>query len=118
MPVTVVPCPTVRAPDGLAFSSRYAYLSKEEREQAGCLFLALSEAAAMTRAGERDAAVLVAAMAREIGATPLPRLDYATVVDERTFEPVRTIDATARALVAAAFPSARLIDNLELPTAG
>jgi pantoate--beta-alanine ligase len=118
MPVTVVPCPTVRAPDGLAFSSRNAYLSKEEREQAGCLFLALSEAAAMTRAGERDAAVLVAAMAREIGATPLARLDYATVVDERTFEPVRTIDGTARALVAAAFPSARLIDNLELPTAG
>jgi pantoate--beta-alanine ligase len=116
LPVTVGSCPTVRAPDGLAFSSRNAYLSAEEREQAGCLFLALSEAAALARVGERDAAVLVAAMAREIGATPLARLDYATVVDERTFEPVRAIEGASRALVAAAFPSARLIDNLALPT--
>jgi pantoate--beta-alanine ligase len=55
-------------------------------------------------------------MAREIGATPLARLDYATVVDDRTFEPVQRIDGPARALVAARFPSARLIDNLALPT--
>jgi pantoate--beta-alanine ligase len=116
LPVTIVPCPTVRAPDGLALSSRNAYLSKEEREQAGCLFLALSEAAELARAGERDAAVLVAAMAREIGATPLARLDYAVVVDEATFEPVRAIEGPTRALVAARFPSARLIDNLALPT--
>jgi pantoate--beta-alanine ligase len=115
-PVTIVACPTVRAPDGLALSSRNAYLSADEREQAGCLFLALTEAAELARAGERDGPVLVAAMAREIGATPLARLDYATVVDERTFEPVRRIDGPARALVAARFPSARLIDNLALPT--
>jgi pantoate--beta-alanine ligase len=116
MPVTIVACPTVRAADGLALSSRNAYLSAEEREQAGCLFLALSEAAELSRSGERDAAVIVAAMAREIGATPLARLDYATVVDDRTFEPVQRIDGPARALVAARFPSARLIDNLALPT--
>jgi pantoate--beta-alanine ligase len=116
MPVTIVACPTVRAPDGLALSSRNAYLSADEREQAGCLFLALTEAAELARAGEREAPVLVAAMAREIGATPLARLDYATVVDDRTFEPVRRIDGPARALVAAGFPSARLIDNLALPT--
>lgn len=116
LPVTIVPCATVRAPDGLALSSRNAYLSLEEREQAGCLFLGLSEAAELARAGERDAAVLVAVMAREIGATPLARLDYAAVVDERTFEPVRSIEGPSRALVAARFPGARLIDNLALPT--
>jgi pantothenate synthetase len=62
--------------------------------------------------------VLVAAMAREIGATALARLDYATVVDDATFEPVGTVRGNARALVAARFPSARLIDNLLLPTSG
>ena len=115
LPVEIVACPTERAPDGLAWSSRNAFLEPGEREQAGCLFLALSEAATLARAGERDAAVLVAAMGREIGATPLARLDYAAVVDEATFEPVGRVDGPARAIVAARFPSARLIDNLRLP---
>jgi pantoate--beta-alanine ligase len=117
LPVTIVACPTVREPDGLARSSRNGYLSAEEREQAGCLFLALSEAAALARAGERDPAVVIAAMAREIGATPLASLDYAAVVSEATFEPVAELDRPARALVAARFPSARLIDNVRLPSA-
>jgi pantoate--beta-alanine ligase len=115
LPIEVVACPTVRAPDGLAWSSRNAYLDPEEREQAGCLFLALTEAAAAARAGERDAAVIVAAMAREVGATPLARLDYAAVVDEATFQPVARLEGPVRAIVAARFPSARLIDNLRLP---
>lgn len=117
LPVTVVPCPTVRGPDGLAHSSRNARLSAEERDQAGCLFLALSEAAALARGGEMDAAILIAAMGREIGATPLARLDYAAVVGEDTFEPITRLEVPARAIVAARFPSARLIDNLRLPSA-
>jgi pantoate--beta-alanine ligase len=115
MPVEVVACPTVREPDGLAWSSRNRLLAPDEREQAGCLFLALSEAAALARSGERDAAALVAAMAREIGATPLARLDYAAVVDETTFTPVTAVEPPARAIVAARFPSARLIDTIALP---
>ncbi|MGZ6546197.1 MAG: pantoate--beta-alanine ligase [Actinomycetota bacterium] len=118
LPVSLVACPTVRDPDGLALSSRNAYLSPAEREQAGCLFLALSEAAELSRAGERDPAVLIAVMAREVGATPLAALDYAAVVDEATFEPPGEIDGPARALIAARFPSARLIDDLRLPAAG
>ena len=116
--VEVIGCPTVREPDGLALSSRNAYLSAEEREQAGCLFLALTEAAELARAGQAEPAVLVAAMAREIGATPLAEIDYATVVDDSTFEPAERVTGSSRALVAARFPSARLIDNLMLsPTA-
>jgi pantoate--beta-alanine ligase len=115
--VRIVACPTVREPDGLAVSSRNAYLSTEEREQAGCLFLALTEAAERARSGEADANALVAVMAREIGATPLARLEYAAVVDEATFEPVGVLDRPARAIVAARFPSARLIDNVALPEA-
>ena len=53
------------------------------------LFLGLSEAAALARAGERDAHVLIAALAREVGATPLARLDYAAVVDDATFTAAR-----------------------------
>ncbi len=115
-PIEVVVCPTVREPDGLAMSSRNARLSPEQREAAGCLFLALSVAAELARSGERDAAHLVAAMAREIGATPQARLDYAAVVDGDTFEELRTVDRTARAVVAARFGDVRLIDNLLLPT--
>ena len=111
---TVVGCTTVREPDGLALSSRNAYLSADEREQAGCLFLALSEAAAAYRSGERTAGVLRAVMAREVGATPLARLDYATVVDEATFTEVERVDGPARALVAARIGATRLIDNLRL----
>jgi len=117
LPVGVVACPTVRESDGLASSSRNARLSPEEREQAGCLFLALSEAAELAGSGERDPKVLVAAMAREVGATPLARLDYAAVIDDRTFAVPDRLEPgmPARALVAAGFPSARLIDNLRLP---
>ena len=116
-PVEVVACPIVREPDGLAMATRNARLSPEQREAAGCLFLALSEAAELARSGERDAAVLVAAMAREVGATPEARLDYAAVVDESTFEEVRQVDAPSRALVAARFGEVHLIDNLLLPSA-
>jgi pantoate--beta-alanine ligase len=115
LPVRIEACPTVREPDGLALSSRNAYLSDQERAEAGCLFLALTEAAELARRGERDANVLVAAMAREVGATPLARLEYAAVVDDDTFERVDAVRGPARALVAARFPSARLIDNLLLP---
>ena len=114
-PVEVVACPTVREPDGLAMSSRNPHLSPEQREAAPCLFLALTEAAAAARAGERDAATLIAIMAREIGATAQAGLDYAAVVDDETFEEVRTIERPARALVAARFGEVRLIDNLLLP---
>lgn len=120
LPVELVACPTVRESDGLAMASRNARLAPEERDQAGCLFLALSEAASLARSGERDAGVLVASMAREVGATPLARLDYAAVIDDRTFESVDRLAPAvpARAVIAARFPSARLIDNLRLPGEG
>lgn len=117
LPVEVVSCPTMRAPDGLALSSRNARLTPDERDQASCLFLALSEAAALSRRGERDPDVLVATMAREVGATPLARLDYAAVVSDRAFTPVDRLEpgTPTRALIAARFGSVRLSDNLLLP---
>lgn len=116
LPVEVRCGPVVREPDGLALSSRNRLLSPEQREAASCLFLALSEAAELARSGERDAGKLVAAMAREIGATPRARIDYVAVVDEDTFEELPVIAGPARALVAARFGRVRLIDTLLLPT--
>jgi pantoate--beta-alanine ligase len=116
MPIDVRSCPVVREPDGLALSSRNRLLTAEQREAAPCLFLALSSAAELARGGERHAAVLVAAMAREIGATPHARIDYVAVVDDESFEELGAIEGPARGLVAARFGEVRLIDTLLLPT--
>jgi pantoate--beta-alanine ligase len=115
LPVEVVACPTVRERDGLALSSRNARLSPEERAAATCLFSGLAAAAELARAGERSGPRLVAAIAREIGAEPLARIDYAAVVDEATFEEVQEVGRPARALAAALVGRTRLIDNLRLP---
>jgi pantoate--beta-alanine ligase len=118
MPADVVPCPTVRQPDGLAVSSRNARLSPEERRAAPVLFDALTSAAALVRKGERRGDVLRAEMARRIGAEPLARLDYVAVVDGERWDDVEVIDRSARALVAARFGQTRLIDNVALPVPG
>jgi pantoate--beta-alanine ligase len=115
MPVEVVACPTVREPDGLALSSRNAYLSADERQAATCLYEALARAAWLVDGGERDAGVLKAEMAKRIGMESLARLDYVAVVDDDTFEEVDRVHGPSRALVAARFGEARLIDNVPLP---
>jgi pantoate--beta-alanine ligase len=114
LPVEVVGCPTVRELDGLALSSRNSYLSPEERAAATCLYEALARAAWLVEGGERDAHVLEAEMAKRIGKEPLAGLDYVAVVDEDTFEEVERLHGPSRALVAARFGTARLIDNVPL----
>jgi pantoate--beta-alanine ligase len=114
-PVAVVGVATVREPDGLALSSRNAYLSPDERATAPVLFEALSDAATLARQGERRGDVIRAEMARTIGSAPLVKLDYVAVVDEETWEDATEIRGPARALVAARIGPARLIDNLALP---
>jgi pantoate--beta-alanine ligase len=116
LPVEVVGCPTVREQDGLAVSSRNAYLSSEERSAARCLYEALARAAWLVEGGERDAGVLRAEMAKRIGHEPLARLDYVAVVDEDSFEEVDRVRGPSRVLVAAHIGSTRLIDNVPLRT--
>jgi pantoate--beta-alanine ligase len=110
----VVGCPTVREQDGLALSSRNAYLSAEERRAATCLYEALARAAWLAEGGETDVHVLKAEMAKRIGMEPLARIDYVAVVDEDTFEAVDRLRGASRALAAARFGKARLIDNVPL----
>jgi pantoate--beta-alanine ligase len=112
--VEVVACPTVREANGLALSSRNAYLGPAERAAAGALYEALTHARALLAAGERDGAALEAAMRAVLAASPGVEPDYAAVVDAATLEPLPYLDRPARALLAARLGSVRLIDNCEL----
>jgi pantoate--beta-alanine ligase len=117
-PVEIIGCPTVREIDGLALSSRNAYLDPDQRAAASVLFDALSAGATLARKGEGRGDVLRAEMAKRIGAEPLARLDYVAVVDDQTWEDVDHLGGPARALVAARIGATRLIDNLMLPWDG
>lgn len=109
----IVGCPTVRSEDGLALSSRNAFLSPQDRHHALALSTALESAAQALAWGEfsgeaLDFAMRDAAAARAPGAMTL---DYAAVVDPETLEPVVTVDRPVRALIAGRVGSVRLIDN-------
>ena len=115
-PVEVVGCPTVREPDGLALSSRNAYLTEAERAAAPVLHRSLEAGAAAIDLGERDPAAVRAVMADLIAAEPLADLDYVAVVDARTLEVVDPLAGELRLLGAARFGKARLLDNLGVST--
>ena len=114
IPVEVVGCPTVRADDGLALSSRNSYLEPDERVAAGVLHRALRRGAALIAAGERDPNAIVSTMAETVDSEPLARLDYAAAVDPDTLEVPDRIERTCRLLIAAKIGRSRLIDNLEV----
>ena len=116
MPVKVRRAPTVREPDGLALSSRNAYLGPEERRQAVALSRGLATARALLRQGERSSARLVAAIRWVWREFPLVQEDYVAVVDARTLEKVGEVRRRVLIAVAARVGRARLIDNLEWGT--
>lgn len=111
MNVAVVGCPIVREADGLAKSSRNAYLNAEERQAALVLSRAIFAGKAAAEAGERDAAALKALMSGIIEAEPLARIDYVEVVDGVTMQPTEAIGAMALVAMAVYIGSTRLIDN-------
>ncbi len=112
IPVAVVACPTLREPDGLAMSSRNAYLTDAERAAAPVVHAALQVGRMAVDAGERDPAKVSALMADLIQAEPLAQLDYAEVVDARSLQVVEPLAGELRLLAAVRFGKARLIDNL------
>jgi pantoate--beta-alanine ligase len=107
--VQVVVCPTVREPDGLALSSRNVFLGGAERRAAHCLFRALTAANECYLAGEREPAALRSALHAALAAEPLARVEYAEIVDERTFRAPGTL-----AVLAVRIGRTRLIDNHRL----
>lgn len=112
-PMTLRVFPTVREPDGLAMSSRNAYLSPEERQAATILYRALSEARRRIEAGERETDQLRASMARAIASEPRAHLEYADVCHPNSFLPLKQIEPGQPVLLALAarLGTTRLIDN-------
>ena len=108
----LVICPLVREPDGLAMSSRNAYLSAEERRAATILYRSLQRAEQSAHAGETKAAILLEEMRRNFATEPRAQLEYAAIVDPVKLQPVERVTAGCVALVAARVGSTRLIDNL------
>lgn len=102
-------CPTVREPEGLALSSRNAYLGPQERKAAVCLSAALRVAARAYRSGEREPARLRSVLLQALEAEPLAKVDYAEVVDPESFTSPGTL-----AVLAVWVGKTRLIDNHDL----
>ena len=111
-------CPIVRGPDGLALSSRNAYLNADERRAATVLYRALEATRTELKAGGRDSLQLQTAMRRVLEAESQAKVDYAEVVDADSFEPVRRIARPSYILLAAFIGKTRLIDNLYVEPVG
>lgn len=114
IPVRIEVCPTVRDPDGLALSSRNAYLSSEERERALSLSRALRAAEAAVAAGEVDAAKVLAAAREELEIEP----EYLELRSTTDLSPVERVNGSTLLAVAARVGKARLIDNTVLGGSG
>ncbi|HSW38682.1 MAG TPA: pantoate--beta-alanine ligase [Acidobacteriota bacterium] len=112
--VEIVVCPTVREQDGLAISSRNAYLDHAERAAATVLYRALSAAKEKYAEGERDAESLLAVMRGVIASEPLAREEYAAAVDPETFCAIKQVERHVLLLLAAHIGKTRLIDNMLL----
>jgi pantoate--beta-alanine ligase len=113
-PIEIVACPIVREPDGLAMSSRNAYLNQEERGRALVLQRSLQQAQQEFQGGERIAAKLISAAKEVLASEPPVVLDYFEIVDPDTLDPVERISQKTLVAVAAYVGSTRLIDNTVL----
>jgi pantoate--beta-alanine ligase len=113
-PIEIVVVPTVREPDGLALSSRNAYLSPEDRRNALALSSALREAHAAWREGERRAEPIEARMRRTLAAFPGAKVEYIAIADPATLSPVALVESETVVAIAARVGSTRLIDNIKL----
>jgi pantoate--beta-alanine ligase len=114
----IIVCPIVREPDGLAMSSRNAYLNPDERHAATVLHRALDRARRSVASGEHDALRIVAAMREIIRSEPLARPDYVELVDAETLEPVTRLRGTCLALLAVRIGAVRLVDNMLIEDRG
>ena len=117
-PVRIVVCPIVRERDGLALSSRNAYLDPQQRRQATVLYRALMRVQTLADTGERSAARLAEAGRQVMAEEPGARLDYFEIVHPETLEPLDDISRGALVAVAAFIGTTRLIDNVVLHGAG
>ncbi|MBC7189816.1 pantoate--beta-alanine ligase [Candidatus Aerophobetes bacterium] len=108
----IVLVPTVREKDGLAFSSRNLYLSKEEREAARVIYRSLLRAKRAIEDGEEDASAVITLMKDLIEEESLAKIDYIALVNPETLEPVKKIKGRVLVALAVRIGKTRLIDNM------
>ena len=109
--ISIVGCPIVREADGLAMSSRNAYLGEEERKAALILHSSLALGEKMLEEGERDARKVREAILGRLNTEPLARVDYVELVDAESLEPVEKAEKPILAAIAVYIGQTRLIDN-------
>jgi pantoate--beta-alanine ligase len=116
LPVEIVGLPIVREADGLAMSSRNAYLTPGQRAEAPVLYRSLRKAEELIRAGERSAGAVIAAVTSEITGRSSAAIDYVSVADAETLDPLTMLIPGTPVLVslAAKFGATRLIDNIHI----
>jgi pantoate--beta-alanine ligase len=112
LPVRIVACPTVRETDGLAMSSRNAYLDAGQRRAAPAIFRSLKAAVELFKAGQRDPAGLQAAVRQALSQVPEMVVDYVAIFDETTLQPPATVTPGSVLAVAVKLGLTRLIDNV------
>ena len=118
LPVEVVACPLVREPDGLALSSRNAYLSADDRRAAPVLFRALHAAADAVVAGERDPLRLTARVREIVATEPKVELEYVEARDAASIAPIERVEGQVLLALAARLGVTRLIDNVGISVVG
>lgn len=116
MSLEMVPCPTVREPDGLAMSSRNVYLNPSERKAAIVLWKSLQQAQTLWEKGEQRSDVIHQAMLEILNREPLAKVDYVSVADISTLEEIERIDRPCVISLAVRVGKTRLIDNITLAT--
>ncbi len=112
--VQIVKCETIREDDGLAMSSRNAYLGSDQRKQAACLYQALMEAKSLFNRGEKRAENYLEAMRNRVNAEPAAEVDYINIVHPETLEDLDDVKDKALGILAVRIGSTRLIDNMLL----
>jgi pantoate--beta-alanine ligase len=115
LPVEIVVCPIVRESDGLAMSSRNAYLSPQERKTALVANRSLTETKNRFDQGERNAIALIAVGKQIVAQEPAARLDYFEIVNPVTLDPMQELTSPALVAVGVFIGNTRLIDNILLP---
>jgi len=114
IPIDKKVCPIIREPDGLALSSRNAYLTPEQRQQATAISQSLFHIKTLVAEGQTDASELLQAALQILADAAIGQIDYVALVDPQTLTPVTQVSDNTIALAAAYVGSTRLIDNLFL----
>ncbi len=114
MDITIVPCPIIREADGLAMSSRNAYLSPEDRKNARILSRSLFDAIAKIQEGERDPVMTKRLLTEKINSVNQAQIDYVEVVNGKTLQSIPRIEGDVLIALAVKFGKTRLIDNVDV----